>query len=448
MENQRGQWSSKFGFIMAGAGSAIGLGNMWRFPYIAGENGGAAFVLIYLVVVLLLGLPYMIAELALGRATQRNPVGAILSIKPGSNWKWVGVLGVITGLGILSFYAVIAGWTLGYIYKTGVGTGLNFQQFVADPLLNLLLFAVFLFLTTIIVYGGVESGIEKWSKILMPLLFLILLGLIIYSVSLPGAMKGVSFYLNPDFSRISGKTVLAALGQAFFSLSLGMGLMITYGSYLSKKDNMVVSAVYISLFDTLAAFMAGLMIFPALFSMGESPAVGPTLVFIILPKLFAQMPGGTIVGPFFFILLAIAALTSTISLLEVPVAYLVDEKKLNRKKVVWIAAVVTFILGIPAALSQGACPVFTSLQIIPRYLSSADILSQMSFLFGDLSLVVGGLFLSVFIGWVWQGRKAAEEIQQGSAVFLKLKNLWIFMIKFFIPAVIFVILLNLFGIFN
>jgi NSS family neurotransmitter:Na+ symporter len=360
----------------------------------------------------------------------------------------VGVLGVITGLGILSFYAVIAGWTLGYIYKTGVGTGLNFQQFVADPLLNLLLFAVFLFLTTIIVYGGVESGIEKWSKILMPLLFLILLGLIIYSVSLPGAMKGVSFYLNPDFSRISGKTVLAALGQAFFSLSLGMGLMITYGSYLSKKDNMVVSAVYISLFDTLAAFMAGLMIFPALFSMGESPAVGPTLVFIILPKLFAQMPGGTIVGPFFFILLAIAALTSTISLLEVPVAYLVDEKKLNRKMVVWIAAVVTFILGIPAALSQGACPVFTSLQIIPRYLSSADILSQMSFLFGDLSLVVGGLFLSVFIGWVWQGRQAAEEIQQGSAVFLKLKNLWIFMIKFFIPAVIFVILLNLFGIFN
>jgi NSS family neurotransmitter:Na+ symporter len=448
MENQRGQWSSKFGFIMAGAGSAIGLGNVWRFPYIAGENGGAAFVLVYLLVILLLGLPYMIAELALGRATQRNPVGAILAIKPGSPWKWVGVLGVITGLGILSFYSVIAGWTLGYIYKTGVGTGLNFQEFVADPVLSILLFAVFMFITTLIVYGGVEYGIERWSKILMPLLFLLLLGLIIYSVSLPGAFKGVSFYLNPDFTRITGKTLLAALGQAFFSLSLGMGLMITYGSYLSKKENIVTSAVYISLFDTLAAFMAGLIIFPALFSMGESPAMGPALVFIILPKLFAQMPGGMIVGPFFFILLAIAALTSTISLLEVPVAYLVDEKKVSRKKIVWIAAGLTFLLGLPSALSQGASSFFTNLNLLPAYLSNSDFLSQMSFLFGDLSLVIGGLLLSIFIGWVWKADKASEEIQQGSPVFVKFKRLWIFIIKYFIPAVIFVILLNLFGLFN
>ena len=448
MENQRGQWSSRFGFIMAGAGSAIGLGNVWRFPYIAGENGGAAFVLVYLLVILLLGLPYMIAELALGRATQRNPVGAILAIKPGSPWKWVGVLGVITGLGILSFYSVIAGWTLGYIYKTGVGTGLNFQKFVADPVLSILLFAVFMFITTLIVYGGVEYGIERWSKILMPLLFLLLLGLIIYSVSLPGAFKGVSFYLNPDFTRITGKTVLAALGQAFFSLSLGMGLMITYGSYLSKKENIVTSAVYISLFDTLAAFMAGLIIFPALFSMGESPAMGPALVFIILPKLFMQMPGGMIVGPFFFILLAIAALTSTISLLEVPVAYLVDEKKVSRKKIVWIAAGLTFLLGIPSALSQGASSFFTNLKLLPAYLSNSDFLSQMSFLFGDLSLVIGGLLLSIFIGWVWKADKASDEIQEGSSAFLKFKQLWIFMIKYFIPAVIFIILLNLFGIFN
>ena len=448
MENQRGQWSSRFGFIMAGAGSAIGLGNVWRFPYIAGENGGAAFVLVYLLVILLLGLPYMIAELALGRATQRNPVGAILAIKPGSPWKWVGVLGVITGLGILSFYSVIAGWTLGYIYKTGVGTGLNFQKFVADPVLSILLFAVFMFITTLIVYGGVEYGIERWSKILMPLLFLLLLGLIIYSVSLPGAFKGVSFYLNPDFTRITGKTLLAALGQAFFSLSLGMGLMITYGSYLSKKENIVTSAVYISLFDTLAAFMAGLIIFPALFSMGESPAMGPALVFIILPKLFMQMPGGMIVGPFFFILLAIAALTSTISLLEVPVAYLVDEKKVNRKKIVWIAAGLTFLLGIPSALSQGASSFFTNLKLLPAYLSNSDFLSQMSFLFGDLSLVIGGLLLSIFIGWVWKADKASDEIQEGSSAFLKFKQLWIFMIKYFIPAVIFIILLNLFGIFN
>jgi len=448
MENQRGQWSSKFGFIMAGAGSAIGLGNVWRYPYIAGENGGGAFVVVYIMVVLLMGLPYMIAELALGRATQRNPVGAIITIKPGSHWKWVGVLGVITGLGILSFYSVIAGWTLGYIYKTGVGTGLNFQEFVANPLQSILLFAAFMLITALIVYGGIENGIERWNKILMPLLFLILLGLIIYTFTLPGAMKGVRFYLYPDFSKITGKTVLAALGQAFFSLSLGMGLMITYGSYLSKKDNMVVSAMSISLLDTLAAFMAGLIIFPALFSMGENPAMGPALVFIILPKLFMQMPGGTIVGPFFFILLAIAALTSTISLLEVPVAYLVDEKKMNRKKIVWLAAFITFILGIPSALSQGASPLFTNLRMLPAYLSSADFLSQMSFLFGDFSLVIGGLLLSIFVGWVWKANHAADEIQQGSPVFIKLKKLWIFMIKYFLPVVILIILLNLFGIFN
>ncbi len=374
-------------------------------------------------------------------------------IRPGSRWKWVGVLGVVTGLGILSFYSVIAGWTLGYIYKTGVaaaaaGAGLNFQEFVADPLSTILLFAVFIFITALIVYGGIEHGIERWSKILLPLLFLILFGLIIYAVSLPGAMKGVSFYLNPDFSKITGRTFLAALGQAFFSLSLGMGLMITYGSYLSKKDNMVVSAIYISLFDTLAAFMAGLIIFPALFSMGESPAMGPKLVFIILPRLFAQMPGGMIVGPFFFILLAIAAITSTISLLEVLVTYLVDQKKYNRKKVVWLAALLTFILGIPAALSQGASEVFTNMQILPANLSPADILSQMSFLFGDLALVIGGLLLSIFIGWVWKADKASEEIQQGSALFIKFKQVWIFLIKYFLPAVIFLILLNLFGVFN
>jgi NSS family neurotransmitter:Na+ symporter len=396
----------------------------------------------------MMGLPYMIAELALGRTTQRNPVGAILAIKPGSAWKWVGVLGVVTGLGILSFYSVIAGWTFGYIFKTALGGGQSFQEFVADPVQCIALHAVFLFITALIVYGGVERGIERWSKILMPLLFILMLGLIIYSVSLPGAMKGVSFYLNPDFSKITGKTVLAALGQAFFSLSLGMGLMITYGSYLSKKENIMTSAVYISLFDTLAAFMAGLIIFPALFSMGESPALGPTLVFNILPRLFTHMPGGMIVGTIFFLLLSIAALTSTISLLEVPVAYMVDEKKVNRKKIVWLAAGLTFLLGIPSALSQGATSFFTDLHLLPSYLSSSDFLSQMSFLFGDLSLVVGGLLLSVFIGWVWKAGKAGEEIRQGSPVFIKFQGAWIFMIKYFIPAVIFVILLNLFGIFN
>jgi NSS family neurotransmitter:Na+ symporter len=413
-----------------------------------GENGGAAFVLLYILFVILIGLPYMFAELALGRSSKKNPVGAIESIKPNSPWKMVGLLGVLTGIGILSFYGVIAGWTIGYIFKMITGNVGEFSDFVSDPFMVLLLFAVFMLITTMIVYGGVEGGIERWSKILMPVLFILLVGLIIYSNTLEGSGKGLEFYLQPDFSKITGRTMLAALGQAFFSMSLGMGLMITYGSYVSKKDNLVSSAFFIGLFDTLIAIMAGLIIFPALFAMGESPSAGPSLVFVVFPKLFTQMPGGFVVGTFFFILLSVAALTSTISLLEVPVAYMVDEKKVSRKKIVWIVALFTYIIGIPSALSQGASEFFTDFSIFPGRLASADFLGHMSFLWGDFSLAFGAFLLSIFIGWVWGGANAAKEIEVGSPYFAKTKTIWIFMIKYFIPIVIFMILLNLFGIFD
>jgi len=448
MDVNRGQWSSKLGFIFAAAGSAIGLGNIWRFPYVVGENGGAAFVLLYILFVILIGLPYMFAELALGRSSQKNPVGAINTIKPNSLWKWVGLLGVLTGIGILSFYGVIAGWTFGYIVKMVAGNVGEFGEFVSDPFIVLILFALFMFITTIIVYGGVEGGIEKWSKILMPILFVLLIGLIIYSNTLEGSGSGLAFYLQPDFSKITGRTLLAALGQAFFSMSLGMGLMITYGSYVSKKDNLITSAFFIGLFDTLIAIMAGLIIFPALFAMGESPSAGPSLVFVVFPKLFTQMPGGLIVGTFFFILLSVAALTSTISLLEVPVAYMVDEKRVNRKKIVWIVALFTYIIGIPSALSQGASEFFTDFSVLPARLASADFLGHMSFLWGDFSLAFGAFLLSIFVGWVWGGKNAAREIEAGSPFFAKTKTIWIFMIRYFIPIVIFMILLNLFGIFD
>ncbi len=448
MIEDRGQWSSKLGFIFAAAGSAIGLGNIWRFPYIVGENGGGAFVLIYILFVLLIGLPYMFAELALGRSVQKNPVGAIESIRPGSKWKGVGYLGVLTGVGILSFYGVIAGWTVGYIFKMATASPNGFGNFISNPWMVIPLFAGFIVLTALIVYGGVEGGIERWSKILMPILFIIMVAIIIYALTLNGAEKGLYFYLTPDFSKVTGKTLLAALGQAFFSLSLGMGLMITYGSYVSKKENIVTSALYISLFDTLIALMAGLIIFPALFAMGENPAAGPSLVFVIFPKLFAQMPGGYIVGAFFFLLLSIAALTSTISLLEVPVAYFVDEKKVNRKTYVWVVAAFTFIMGLPSALSQGASDYFTNFGWLPKRLTSPDFLSQMSFLFGDFSLAFGAFLLSIFIGWVWTAKKAADEIELGSPVFSKLKPMWIFVIKYFIPVIVFIILLNLFGVFD
>ncbi len=448
MDVQRGQWSSRMGFILAAAGSAIGLGNIWRFPYVVGENGGAAFVLLYLIFVIVIGLPYMFAELALGRSVQRNPVGSISAIRPGSPWKLVGYLGVFTGVGILSFYGVVAGWTFGYIFKMAFSDSGEFGAFIADPWMVIFLFGLFIFITASIVHGGVEGGIERWSKILMPVLFTLLIGLIIYANTLPGSGEGLTFYLQPDFSKLTGKIALEALGQAFFSLSLGMGLMITYGSYLSKKENIISSALYIGLFDTVIAIMAGLIIFPALFAMGAQPDSGPALVFIVLPKLFMEMPGGPVVGVLFFILLSVAALTSTISLLEVQVAFLVDEKKAPRKKVVWIAAGFTFLIGIPSALSQGASDFFSNIGLLPERLSAPDFLSQMSFIFGTFSLAFGALMLSIFIGWVWGVKNASSEIVQGSPAFAKTQKLWAFMIRYFIPLIVFILLLNIFGIFD
>lgn len=446
---ERGQWSSKTGFILAAAGSAIGLGNIWRFPYVVGQNGGAAFVMLYVLFVAIIGIPYMFAELALGRHSHKNPVGAIDTIKPGSGWRLVGLLGVITGVGILSFYGVIAGWTIGYVYKMAAGSYAGFAEFTADPWQVLGLFALFMLFTTLIVHGGVQQGIEKWSKILMPILFVLLLALIIYANTLEGASKGLSYYLNPDFSKITGRTALAALGQAFFSLSLGMGLMITYGSYVSKKDNMVTSGVCIAFFDTTIAIFAGLIIFPALYAMGQQPDAGPTLVFVVLPELFAQMPGGILVGTLFFILLSVAALTSTISLLEVETAYLVDQHGSKRKKVVWAAAAFTFLVGVPSALSQGATDFWSNFGVLPaRLTGDPDFLSHMSFVFGDFSLAFGALLMSIFVGWVWGAKHAADEVEQGSDFFARYRGVWIFMIRFFIPAVIFLILLNLFGTFD
>ena len=448
MQTQRGQWGSKLGFVLAAAGSAIGLGNIWRFPYVVGENGGAAFVLIYILFVVIIGLPYMYAELALGRYVHKNPVGAIEAIKPGSPWKLAGYLGVLTGLGILSFYAVIAGWTVGYIFKMLSGHPGGFEAFISNPWLELSLLAFFIFITAYIVHGGVSGGIERWSKILMPFLFFLLLVIIIYANTLKGSGRGLSFYLNPNFTKITGKTLLAAMGQAFFSLSLGMGLMITYGSYVSKQENLMTSGFFIALFDTLIAFMAGLIIFPALFAKGLSPSAGPKLVFVVLPELFAHMPGGAIVGALFFLLLAVAALTSTISLLEVPVAFFVDEKKISRKKIVWIMALVTFILAIPSALSQGAVDYFSHFGWISKRFTSPDFLSHMSFVFGDISLALGALLLSIFVGWVWGADRAAAELKEGASNFERLRPLWMFMIRYLIPLVVFIILLNVFGLFK
>lgn len=444
MNNNRAQWGTSLGFILAAAGSAIGLGNIWRFPYTAGENGGAAFVLVYLISVAIIGIPVLIAELTLGRHTQKNPVGAINLIAPKGAWKLLGYMGVISGIAILSYYSVVAGWTIGYIFKTAFHQTSDLGTFVSDPVNEVFYFTIFLALTMLVVIGGVKSGIEKWSKILMPLLFLILVGLIVYSVTLPGAKEGIKFYLQPDFSKITGKTILAGLGQAFFSLSLGMGAMITYGSYLKRTTNVVSSATIVAFSDSLIAVMAGFVIFPALFAVGMEPAQGPGLVFNVLPKIFEQMPGGVIVGVFFFILLAIAALTSAISLLEVGVAWAVDELKISRKSATLLLTAATFLLGIPSALSQGANQFFTELSLFGK----TGFLDILDYLFGSISLTLGGMLLSIFVGWKWGVKNAIEEIKYGlisdSKTFL---TFWNFLIRFVCPVVIFFVLLNIFKIF-
>jgi len=441
---KRGKWNSTLGFVLAAAGSAVGLGNIWRFPYVTGKNGGAVFLFFYILAVVFLGLVVMYAELSLGRATQRNPVGAFERIKPGSPWKAVGFLGVFTGVGILSYYSVIAGWTLYYFYISSLGKfsqGLTeaqidevFSVFVSNPFLTVLLLVVFIFLTCFIVSRGVSSGIERWTGILMPLLFLILLILSVYSLTLPGAGEGLKFYLKPDFSKVSLKMILSAVGQAFFSLSLGMGAMITYGSYLSKKDNLFASGIEVVAFDTLVAFLAGIIIFPTVFTYGLSPRAGAALVFKTLPFTFSKLPLGRLFGPLFFFLLAIAALTSTISLVEVATSYLVDERKFSRPRAAFLVGAVAVLLGIPSALS-------TSSSVFSKFAFGKSFLDLMDYIWANISLPLGALLLSVFVGYIWGAEKAALEIRPEKHRKFPGEDLWIYDLKYFVPIVLSAILL-------
>lgn len=445
--NNRGSWSSKLGFILAASGSAIGLGNVWRFPYLTGENGGAVFVIIYIFCVLIIGFPIMLAEVSIGRNTQSNTVGAYEKLAPKTKWKYVGILGVITGFGILSFYSVVAGYTVGYLFKTIFGEFSNIQSpqdtkqifinFVSNPYFSFLCLSIFLFFNGYIVYKGVEKGIEKWSKMLMPLLFLLLVYLVIRSVMLEGSVKGLEFYLKPDFSKVSGSTFINALGQALFSLSLGMGTMLTYGSYMSRKENLVSSVSYVCIFDTLVAFVAGLVIFPALFAMGIQPNEGPDLVFIVFPSIFSKIGGGVYFGTIFFILLILAAITSTISQLEVIVAYVVEELKISRKKAAVGASIIAFLLAIPSVLAGGMIKFFTKIPVYEK-----DFLTFMSNVFGSYALVIGALFISIFVGWKWGVSNALQEVLVGNPKF-KSRVLWNILIKYISPVAIFLILLNL-----
>ncbi|NND70975.1 MAG: sodium-dependent transporter [Rhodothermales bacterium] len=440
----RGAWTSRTGFIFAAAGSAIGLGNIWRFPYTAGESGGGAFVLIYLLCVVLIGIPVLFAELAIGRSTEKNPVGAFKKIVPGSMWPVLGGLGIATGFGILAFYSVIAGWTLSYLFKAvtgGFGQAMTadesaalFTQLTGDPVWAIILAGVFILLTIFVVQGGVSGGIERTTKILMPVLLVILVILAIRSVTLPNGMAGVEYLFKPDFSKVNIQVFMQALGQALFSLSLGMGAMITYGSYLPKSENMPVAGVSVAFFDTIIALLAGLIIFPAIFSVGGETSGGPGLVFVVLPSIFNSLPAGNLFAVAFYFLLAIAALTSTISLLEVCVSYFVDEKEWSRQKAAWLLGGICFAIAIPSALSQGGSEFFTS------FVGGLDFLSIQNIIWGNFSLSIGALLLCIFVAWKWGVPKAIESLEE-SGDSLPAKGLWSFLIRFVCPVAVGVILI-------
>jgi len=433
-DKDRGNFGSRIGFILAAAGSAVGLGNIWRFPYMTGKMGGAIFVLIYLLSVLLIGLPLIIAEVSLGRATGKNPVGAFAAIRPKGPWKALGYLGVFTGIMILSYYSVVAGWTVGYFFKSVTSelshidsntAGAIFGTFTANTVLQIVLTGIFVLLTALIVAGGVSKGIERMSKILMPALFLILILLVIRSVTLPGAGKGLLFYLKPNFSAINFEVIPLALGQALFSLSLGMGAMLTYGSYLDKTQRIPSSSAWVAMLDTSVALLAGFMIFPAIFTIeGMTPTEGPGLVFMILPAIFSKIPLGFIVGPLFFVLLTIAALTSTISLLEVATSYFIDEKKWNRKKATYILSFIAFLFAIPSAVSG-------------RFLGLWDMI------WGNISLTIGAFFIVIFVGYVWKTSNAINEINQETGKF-RFAALWALVLKYITPVLIIFAFISIF----
>jgi len=451
----RGQWGSRIGFLLAAAGSAIGLGNIWRFTYIMGENGGAAFILVYVACIVLIGAPVFLAELVIGRHTQLNPVGAFEAIKPRSWWKWVGALGVLAGALLLSFYSVVAGWVMAYALRAPLGvisglaspeeSGAYFGRLSSSTGLNLLFHALFMIITMVIVARGVKGGIERASKIMMPILFVLLAVLMVRGMLLPGAGAGIEFMLRPDFSALSPTVVLIAMGHAFFTLSVGMGAMITYGSYLSTDNNLPLASLQVAFMDTLIAIAAGFAIFPALFAFGMQPAEGPGLVFVTLPVVFHQMTGGALFASMFFALFFMAALTSSISLLEVVAAYFIDDLRWARSTAVMVLGGGIFLLGVPAALASGPWAdwslagmlgsvegegVLGSVRIFQ--LNYFDLISH---IVSDYMLPIGGFFVCVFVGWFWDRATVEAEASLGSPGF-KAMNLWVNLLRWVGPLVI------------
>ena len=400
----REQWGSRLGFILAASGSAVGLGNIWKYPHMAGENGGGAFTIVYLICILIVGLPIVIAEFVLGRKTQLSPVGAFEKISPKSNWKWVGMLGVASAFVILSFYGVVGGWTLKYtlISLTGGFTklagnpdmsGSLFNSFITGSLAPVIWQIIFMAFTIFVIVQGVKGGIEKWTKIMMPAILVILIVLMIRGLTLPNGMQALDFLFKPKFEDLTASSIVLALGHSFFTLSLGMGTMITYGSYLRRDQNLLSSALWVILLDTLIAMMAGVAIFATVFAMGADPGAGPGLIFVVLPTIFPKIAGGAVWGTLFFFLLFMAALTSAISILEVITAYFIDEKGWARKKATIIFGSVITVVGAFCSLSMGSFNITSFLDM-----SFFDIMDYLS---AKYMLPIGGMLTAVFVLYRW-----------------------------------------------
>ena len=421
MAGNRGSFSSKAGFILAAAGSAVGLGNIWKFPFEVANGGGAAFVIMYLIFCFLLCFPVMVTEIAIGRKTQKNPVGAFNDLGF-PKWSAIGKIGILAGILILSFYNVVAGWAFGYFVQISLGNfeiGNQFGEYINNIGRVGLYGIVFMIATAFVVSKGISGGVERASKILMPTLVGIIVLLTIYSLTLPHAFKGISYYLVPQFSEISFSVIYNALGQAFFSLSLGMGALITYGSYVSKQDNIISSAAMITVADAGIAFLAGLMMFPiaAYVSGGAVETVegGPGLIFSVLPGAFESIGPvlGRIVGGLFFLLLSFAALTSTISLLEVPVTYAVDELNLQRSHAVWVIALFIFMMGVPSLISNGDSQFFTNFVTYFGNEQATNFLDFVQHIGSDTLLPLGGFSMSVFAAYVWKKHNLNKEVEEG-----------------------------------
>lgn len=450
-KSERVNFGSRLGIILATAGSAVGLGNVWRFPYMAGQNGGAAFIFIYIGCVLLLGIPCMISEFIIGRHAQANTARAYSRMSGGSPWTLVGYMGVLTGFLITGYYAVVSGWCLQYIFAslTGKLSGdpeyikSYFASFSQDPVKPIVWTVLFLFITHFVIVRGVRGGIEKASKMMMPTLFILLLVIVVASCMLPGAGKGIAFLFKPDFAKVDSDVFLGALGQSFYSLSLAMGCICTYASYFSRQTNLTRSAIQIGVIDSVVAILAGLMIFPAAFSVGINPDSGPSLIFITLPNVFHQafssMPTvGYIISLLFYALLSLAALTSLISLHEVSTAFLHEERHISRRSAAITVTVTCCVIGALCSLSLGR---FDGLQLFGK-----SLFDVFDFVTGQIFLPVGGFLTCLFIGWCVQQKVVRDEFTNNGTLSGRLFNWYIFCVKYICPVCILLIFLHQFGI--